>query len=198
MKSILWAITLLSISSLSVGAVAGAGESRNIKHLTDPLCDIVVSDGNEVVSESNKAIKSHVAKYGGYGPNPSNKQMIEFLNQHNKKMICSGTKKHYMHQAIEAGRAEEIFYSLFRGKLRTGLKGNPLIDVNAACRCGPNGEWQTPLDFMQDYKGTRKHLPAVYREAERIEKTLRKRYQAKYFHELPQDVQQGYIDSRPN
>ena len=197
MKSILWAITFLSISTLSIG-VAGAGESSQISNLTRQLCNILRGDGSLIVSDSYKKIKNHITKYGGYGPNPFNKQMIEFLNQHNKNMICSSTKKHYMHEAIEAGRAEEIFYSLFRGKLRTGLKGNPLIDVNAACRCGPNGEWQTPLDFMQDYKGTRKHLPAVYREAERIEKTLRKRYQAKYFHELPQDVQQGYIDSRPN
>jgi len=183
---------LMILVSIKVAAEPKMEASHELKlhELANALCDIVSGDGSVLVERSYNKIKAHMMKYGGYNAPPSKKRMIEFLNQHNNDIICESTKKHYMHQAIEAGKGHQLFKMLFKKKLKAGRKGNPNINVNAVCKCGSNGEWQTPLDFIQGYKEQFAPESDNYMVADILKKTLRKRFNAKYFHELPQAVQQ--------
>ena len=180
-----------------VGGVAAqnGGTDTRPDLLAAKICSSLGGDGNRIVEDSYKKITKHMHTYGGHSATPTEKHIIEFLNKNNKNMIC-GDKKHYMHAAIEEGRGTELFRALFLGKLKSG-RGNPIIDVNAACQCGTKGEWETPLDYLIRYKNDNSDLTKVFRAAESLEKTLIKKFNAKHFHELPKDVQQAYRQNRP-
>ena len=77
---------------------------------------------------------------------PSNKDMVNFLNEHRDKMTC-GEDGQYMFHALKNTCPRFLFDELIVNAL---YDDDALIDINAVQKSETTGRYQTVLDYMDE------------------------------------------------
>lgn len=190
-------LSVLLLLSLALPVIAEPqDESLTPRLLSGELCMFLSGDA-DIPGKAYAAIQRRMESVGYH--NPTNAQMVEFLNTHKDDMTCidpAGETKNYMFSAIDNRRWHHLFNSLFLRKLKTA-EGGPVVDVNVVSYTGPNGAPETLLDYIDRFEIENQHIKNIDKHIGRLRGLLVKKFGAKYFHELPAEVQQRYLDNKP-
>ena len=106
-----------------------------------------------MVADIKKQIHKHMSRYENM-TNPTNVQILQFLNRNKHAMTCGKDNRNYMMVAFDNGHAhkklfEDVFLDVFYDESE-----QVFIDINAISNSGPNGQPETVLDYMYRRVGT--------------------------------------------
>ena len=157
------------------------------------LCSKYNADA-DIIIEMKHTIRKTMGRVEG-NANPTDKEIITFLNTHKNKLTCWG--KHYLMQAFDEGVYITVYKDLFKKDLYK--KGEYQIDYNSiTLTYNPETgqeEFMTILDYIE--KVTLKdrfiyNSPDSVRNVRYIENMIRKRFGARYYYELPEAEKQAF------
>jgi len=125
------------------------GISENIVDISNEICLVYRRSGSKVAQNVKRTIERHMLKYEKVA-DPTQVQIIQFLNHNKNFMTCGDDNKHYMMVSFEHGNAyDQLFNVLFFDWLLVD-DDSLYIDVNVYSFTGPP-DGKTPeslLDYM--------------------------------------------------
>ena len=166
-----------------------------LRQLAGSICAAYGSSGNKIKSEVKGLVTSYMKRNAHY-KTTTNKQIIQFLNQHKDYMVCGLERKNYMKVAFDQGRHQELFRGLFISSLydRKNDK-NTFIDINAVSYT-TQGKPETVLDYIESVIADSTNSKTMIMHAKSIKRMFSKHFGAKHFTDLPKDVQQRYLNKQ--
>jgi len=119
------------------------------KALGRSLCNKYNTE-NGIIVQMKETIKTTIERVeGNTNPNPTDKEIITFLNAHKNKLTCWG--KHYLAKAFDEGVYMTVYKKLFKKELYK--KGEYQIDYNSiTLTYNPETgqeEFMTILDYIE-------------------------------------------------
>ena len=156
-----------------------------LRALAQGICYTYMQGALGVAKKAKEAILRGMYDIDGK-TNPSNAQILTFLNQNKHYMLCTGAdgiEKNYMNLAFDRGMQSELFEDLFYDDLML-KETDGTIDVNAISYTGPNGSPETVLDYMGRYAESQKHNTTTFNEVNELKEIFIYEFNAKHYKNL--------------
>ena len=149
---------------------------------------------NGIIVQMKETIKTTMERVEGKS-NPTDKEIITFLNTHKNKLICWG--KHYLMQAFDERVHMTVYKKLFKKDLYK--KGEYQIDYNAiTLTYNPQTdqeEFMTILDYIEKVALKFDHIkdsPSDLRNVAQIRRLIMRKFGALNYIDLPEADKEAF------
>lgn len=186
-------IFVLVVGLLLPVQVSASDDDSRFLGLAEAICGYYGSTGANFQTKFNEAMKSHMGKFENT-PNPTPKQIVDYLNRNKDKMTCGSGKneKNYMMVAFDESAHIVLFQKIFRGQY-IAQDRSARIDVNVVSYTGENGAPETLVDYLDRMLAENKRSEGILKQVKKLRKYFVIKLDGKKFSELPVETQAKYL-----